>query len=335
MSEPSQPQTADFGLLTNGSQTQLPTNGAGIEKCEELTPISPAPLHVADASSIPVLKNQMDLGLNTTSLGPFSQDDEESEDESDDREASYDPESVAVHDSFQAPLPPRTEAAALKSANGLTVTAPAVPSVPLVATNPSTEPANGPASNMEINAISSTEGKPNSMPNIDLQALLTRLSPTSSQQPPSSVPPKDMNSSSSLAPTATPTTSSLPSPPPSLPKPPIPTTHPLPAPVHVPATAVKNPLARSGLPSSLPNPATFQQPKQIVPSSPSGTEECDERPFTAEEEDAYDRFLEDEREYVSKGQWDRFPIGSRLFIGMPFAYIVQSSCVYIRPYRTL
>ena len=29
----------------------------------------------------------------------------------------------------------------------------------------------------------------------------------------------------------------------------------------------------------------------------------------------YDKFLEDERMYVTEGMWDRFPIGSRLFIG--------------------
>ena len=122
MSEPPQPQpqATDFSFLTNGSQTQLPTNGAGLEKREELTPVSPAPLHVADASTIPVLKNQMDPGLNTTSLGPFSQDDDDdSEDESDDREGSYDPESVAVQDSFQAPLPPRTEGPTINSPNAV------------------------------------------------------------------------------------------------------------------------------------------------------------------------------------------------------------------------
>jgi hypothetical protein len=30
----------------------------------------------------------------------------------------------------------------------------------------------------------------------------------------------------------------------------------------------------------------------------------------------YDQFLHDERNYVSEGVWDRFPPGSRLFVGM-------------------
>ena len=304
----SEPHSTQFDFLTNGSQTQLPRNEAGIERREALTPVSPAPLHVADASTIPVLKNQMDPGLNSTStsLGPFSQDDDEdSEDESDDREGSYDPESASLQDSF--PPPPRFD-----GLNGLIIPT-AVPEHsggPTHIAHQSTETPHGASSNME--PTSAFEDKPKSMPNIDLQALLTRLSPTSQQQP--AAPSRDLNSSSAT--TTTPTASTLPSPPPSLPKPPIPATHPLPAPVHVPAAAVKAPLARSGLPSSLPNPATFQQPKHPVPNSPTGTEEPDDRPFSTEEEEAYERFLEDERDYVTKGQWDRFPIGSRLFIGM-------------------
>jgi nuclear polyadenylated RNA-binding protein 3 len=29
----------------------------------------------------------------------------------------------------------------------------------------------------------------------------------------------------------------------------------------------------------------------------------------------YDQFLAEERVYVTDGQWDKFPVGSRLFIG--------------------
>lgn len=50
----------------------------------------------------------------------------------------------------------------------------------------------------------------------------------------------------------------------------------------------------------------------------------DRRSVTPDDEDArwpahinrlYDEFLEDERKYVTDGQWDQFPYGSRLFIG--------------------
>lgn len=37
--------------------------------------------------------------------------------------------------------------------------------------------------------------------------------------------------------------------------------------------------------------------------------------LSPEEEAAFEQFVLDEREYVSRGQWDRFPYGSRLFIG--------------------
>lgn len=44
-------------------------------------------------------------------------------------------------------------------------------------------------------------------------------------------------------------------------------------------------------------------------------DEGEGKPFTPEEEKAYAEFLSEEKEYVSKGQWDRFPVGSRMFIG--------------------
>jgi RNA recognition motif. (a.k.a. RRM, RBD, or RNP domain) len=40
-----------------------------------------------------------------------------------------------------------------------------------------------------------------------------------------------------------------------------------------------------------------------------------ERPWTPTTQRVYDQFLEDERRYVTEGIWDRFPNGSRLFVG--------------------
>jgi len=47
------------------------------------------------------------------------------------------------------------------------------------------------------------------------------------------------------------------------------------------------------------------------------SEEVDEadKPWGPEVQKIYDEFLANERGYVTEGQWDRFPIGSRLFIG--------------------
>ena len=40
-----------------------------------------------------------------------------------------------------------------------------------------------------------------------------------------------------------------------------------------------------------------------------------ERPWTPNTQKVYDQFLEDERRYITEGIWDKFPYGSRLFVG--------------------
>lgn len=44
--------------------------------------------------------------------------------------------------------------------------------------------------------------------------------------------------------------------------------------------------------------------------------EHQEAPWAPEVQKKYDEFLRDERVYVTEGLWDRFPYGSRLFVGM-------------------
>jgi hypothetical protein len=41
----------------------------------------------------------------------------------------------------------------------------------------------------------------------------------------------------------------------------------------------------------------------------------------------YDTFLAEERNYVTEGQWDRFPNGSRLFIGKQAPAKVSCWCI--------
>lgn len=41
----------------------------------------------------------------------------------------------------------------------------------------------------------------------------------------------------------------------------------------------------------------------------------DDQPWTADTQRKYDKFIEDERKYVSEGRWEQFPMGSRLFVG--------------------
>ncbi|KAK3708143.1 nuclear polyadenylated RNA-binding protein 3 [Vermiconidia calcicola] len=41
----------------------------------------------------------------------------------------------------------------------------------------------------------------------------------------------------------------------------------------------------------------------------------EDRPWDADTQRKYDRFIEEERKYVSEGRWEQFPQGSRLFVG--------------------
>lgn len=51
------------------------------------------------------------------------------------------------------------------------------------------------------------------------------------------------------------------------------------------------------------------------PPDPAGSADGGERPWTPRTQTLYDQFLEDERRYVTEGIWDKFPQGSRLFVG--------------------
>jgi hypothetical protein len=90
--------------------------------------------------------------------------------------------------------------------------------------------------------------------------------------------------------------------------------------------------AANGLP---PPPAlgTYQQPQQNAPQhgsptvqmlhdrdivsspKPRGASEAEDIKWPPEIQAEYDQFLHDERNYVTEGVWDRFPAGSRLFVG--------------------
>jgi hypothetical protein len=212
--------------------------------------------------------------------------------------------------------------------------------------------------NMDSGTVSAPSSGPsnthfyqNNLPtNVDLQALLTKLSPSVPQQlvPPQSTPtPSATTAPAQSPPVSQARATSLPQPPASAPtvsqsQPASQThqpTHPLPAP---PATFAVNSTTGhashpAGYPASLPPPPNFNQHRHTAPASPSSTDENEEetRPFTAEEEDAYERFLSDERDYVTQGQWDRFPPGSRLFIGAhpPLMQISHAPCSFrYRPF---
>jgi hypothetical protein len=93
--------------------------------------------------------------------------------------------------------------------------------------------------------------------------------------------------------------------------------------------------------------ASFQQAQQTTPSSTADSQTSqeglsqtpkksrtdkpavrpgkgadDDSPWGPEVQKKYDEFLHDERIYVTEGLWDRFPMGSRLFVGQYTSYTV-------------
>ncbi|KIW11641.1 hypothetical protein PV08_10943 [Exophiala spinifera] len=67
-------------------------------------------------------------------------------------------------------------------------------------------------------------------------------------------------------------------------------------------------LSPQNVPPQVPG-QSFQPPELSRSTDPS------ERPWTPTTQGLYDRFLEEERRYVTEGIWDKFPQGSRLFVG--------------------
>lgn len=61
--------------------------------------------------------------------------------------------------------------------------------------------------------------------------------------------------------------------------------------------------------------AMQMQYMQQAPAAQSTPTDPADRPWSPKTQAIYDQFLEDERHYVTEGIWDRFPVGSRLFVG--------------------
>ncbi|RVD84542.1 uncharacterized protein DFL_006288 [Arthrobotrys flagrans] len=80
---------------------------------------------------------------------------------------------------------------------------------------------------------------------------------------------------------------------------------------------------------SISHPTNLRHP---LPENPTNVPFSDtdegEITFSPEEERAYESFLAVERDYVAKGEWGRFPVGSRLFIGNLSADRVNKRDVY-------
>jgi len=66
---------------------------------------------------------------------------------------------------------------------------------------------------------------------------------------------------------------------------------------------------------ALPSTPAIQQQQEMSGFEGSHVPEPEDEPFSAELQKLYDDFLADERNNMTINEWDKFPIGSRLFIG--------------------
>ncbi|KAI9868456.1 MAG: hypothetical protein M1813_005900 [Trichoglossum hirsutum] len=64
-----------------------------------------------------------------------------------------------------------------------------------------------------------------------------------------------------------------------------------------------------------PSPVRNRQRERVHPRSVTSADDEEEELWPPEIIKKYDEFLRDEKDYVSEGQWDKFPPNSRLFIG--------------------
>ena len=154
----------------------------------------------------------------------------------------------------------------------------------------------------------------------DYQALLNSLTkPTAiASQPaaPSFIPLEDSLPSSNLA--------SLPARPPPQAQPTPQSNYAQPIDLrqyHPPGANVNSSSALTQGANGLPPPPIPSFQAALAPGSPLSAsrgkfEEDDESKWSAETQKEFDNFLEQERHFVTEGNWEQFPFGSRLFVGM-------------------
>lgn len=168
--------------------------------------------------------------------------------------------------------------------------------------------------------------------NVDVQALLDSLTPAASQMP--LQPAQPQHNASSL-----PSATNLPARPPTQEKP---ATHPNYDPnddirsYHPQNQRAPNTQQRgngslqplnvqnqdfSSMPAQSPTAPGQAQPQQKQQQQPpidrSETPDDEDQRWPPEVNRRYEEFLDQERKFVTEGQWDQFPMGSRLFIGKP------------------
>ncbi len=104
-----------------------------------------------------------------------------------------------------------------------------------------------------------------------------------------------------------------------------------------PVATFQQPLTKPNQAQSSPQEQQYRQRENYgrnsgrAPNFPSEGE--DEQPRRPDVERLYEEFLRDEAIYVAEGTWDRFPQGSRLFVGMFLVTSLKTSETCSLPYR--
>lgn len=80
-------------------------------------------------------------------------------------------------------------------------------------------------------------------------------------------------------------------------------------------TMQNTPVSATQRTSSPPTPNNYRQRESLDQRSQQEPLDDEDAPWSPNLQSEYDQFLVDERAYVTEGQWDKFPINSRLFIG--------------------
>lgn len=312
---------------------------------KSLSPVSPRPVHYQSTANIPVLENQMDPIFNDTAT----------HEEQAKLPGFEEPEKIEVHDTLDPPVPEVVKTLQNDTVdveiNGQPETT--TPQV-VAASGNQTLNADGAAQTTNENSSQNVAGVQNGETDSVDHSAFVSTTPATDHVASKTLPTTDANLNESAAhndgdPTSalppSPLTSlpagvSLPARPPAQVALPLPSTSTVPSAtashdpasdLPVPETASYAPLANAappppltaGAPGTLlakPNETTMPSMQSRARKSGLGAEtlgpkEDENIKWGPDTQQAYDEFLNAEREYVLIGRWEDFPVGSRLFVG--------------------
>lgn len=313
------------------------------------TPESPRPLHVPEPSNIPVLRNQMDPVLNETtfynipsdlpaSAHPKLEQDHPAQGTSHDAVQDFfrgaEAESSqtnnraveqTTHDEAQTESADPSDALSQAPISNLT----AKPDTDTDITNlmnGTIAKSSEQETSMNDQEMTGQQQKDSESGGVDYQSLLDTISQSASTAPTAdaiTAPTTAAASDQDPNPSSLPSAHGLPPKPPALEHPAEFASYQLSDSAHAQislSTAESQQQEASSAQNSTAA-ASHEHAYQAVPNAAAmypaqGYEPATGvRPWSPRTQNIYDQFLEDERGYVTEGIWDKFPLGSRLFVG--------------------